>query len=202
MVISPPPWQSASTPPHCLCLTHSNPLPTLEVRCHLQKGSRGTHATEVKQGQLTAHSTGKTTSLPDPSAPGRLSSAEKTKRVGVSLKGCSCLYLWTSALKYGTHMDLPTVYFPGPSILLKILFTKQAMFGGGGQDGLYTSWDSTKQFLCLLHMSSPSEAVLFLFLPIIAGLQCYVNFLQYSKVTQSQIYIHSFSHTILHRAPS
>ena len=41
-----------------------------------------------------------------------------------------------------------------------------------------------------------------IFFSVIDGLQCSVSFLLYSKVTQSHIYTHSFSHIILHHSPS
>ena len=50
-------------------------------------------------------------------------------------------------------------------------------------------------------MDPPFFIMIFIF-SIIAGLQCSVNFLLYSKINQSHVCIHSFSHIILHHAPS
>ena len=60
---------------------------------------------------------------------------------------------------------------------------------------LFFAWVNLCLFIYLLKMVS--------IFSIIVGFQCSVNFLLYSKMTQSHIYIYIlFSHIILHNAPS
>ena len=57
-------------------------------------------------------------------------------------------------------------------------------------------WDLATYSFLQIHF-----LMIFIF-SIIVGLQCSVSFLLYSKVTQSHIHAYTFSHIILHHAPS